>query len=70
MKLPAPFKTKIRGATPAKVLKEDEIENEVKEVHEEKVLLRRHSIQNLFNGYNFDIEDHFSEELQGLRDAT
>lgn len=38
---------------------EEEIKEEEKEEKEGKVLLRRHSIQNLFNGYNFDIDDHF-----------
>ena len=39
MKIPSPFKAKVRGAVPNKTLSEEEVANEVKEEQEEKILL-------------------------------
>jgi len=63
-KLTPPFIPKAKKALKVKALSTTEEEKQLKEKEEENVLLRRNSVQNLFNGYHYDIELEYKDLIE------
>ena len=63
-KLIPPFVPKTRKAMRVKPLSTTEEEKAIKEKEEENILLRRHSVQKLFNGYHYDIELDYKDLIE------
>ena len=50
-----PFKPRPKSPVPPRVRSDEELIFEEKEKSEEIILMRRNSIQNLFNGFSYDV---------------
>lgn len=63
-KITPPFIPKPKKAVRVKPLTTTEEEKMLKEKEEENILLRRNSVQKLFNGYHYDIEIIYKDQIE------
>lgn len=63
-KITPPFIPKPKKAVKVKPLTTTEEEKMLKEKEEENILLRRNSVQKLFNGYHYDIEIIYKDQIE------
>lgn len=59
-----PFIPKPKKALKVKPQTTTEEERAMKEKEEENILLRRHSVQNLFNGFHYDIQIEYKDLIE------
>jgi protein kinase A len=63
-KLKPPFIPKAKKPVSVRPLTTTEEDRAMKEKEEENILLRRHSVQKLFNGYHYDIELVYKDQIE------